>query len=242
MSGSRWRRALWMLFAARLLAGAGAGNIAAAQAYIADVTPPEKPRQGHGHDRRGLRPGLHHRAGDRRAARGRPSGERRARRGRRSSPPRSPPSRCSSPPGALKESLSPEARGDEARPGRLALAKSAFARPALRRLIVLLFFITTAPSPAWRRPSRCGPRASFGWGPEQVGWVFFYVGIVLVALQGGAHRHAVAPLRRGAARHAGTRRSSALGLLGLAVRRLAVGGAGRHRAAGGRHGAAQSRR
>src|SRR5579872_3393650 len=30
--------ALWMLFAARFLAGAGAGNIAAAQAYIADVT------------------------------------------------------------------------------------------------------------------------------------------------------------------------------------------------------------
>ena len=30
--------ALWMLFAARLLAGAGAGNISAAQAYITDVT------------------------------------------------------------------------------------------------------------------------------------------------------------------------------------------------------------
>ena len=34
--------ALWMLFAARLLAGACAGNIAAAQAYIADVTKPEE--------------------------------------------------------------------------------------------------------------------------------------------------------------------------------------------------------
>src|ERR1700722_6035947 len=30
--------ALWMLFAARLFAGAGAGNISAAQAYITDVT------------------------------------------------------------------------------------------------------------------------------------------------------------------------------------------------------------
>src|SRR5258708_14058667 len=40
--------ALWMLFAARLLAGAGAGNIAAAQAYITDVTSPEKPPQGPG--------------------------------------------------------------------------------------------------------------------------------------------------------------------------------------------------
>src|SRR6202044_4182671 len=40
--------ALWMLFAARLLAGAGAGNIGAAQAYIADVTPPEKRAKGMG--------------------------------------------------------------------------------------------------------------------------------------------------------------------------------------------------
>jgi len=31
---------LWMLFAARALAGVCAGNIAAAQAYVADVTPP----------------------------------------------------------------------------------------------------------------------------------------------------------------------------------------------------------
>ena len=33
--------ALWMLFAARLIAGAGAGNIAAAQAYVTDITGPE---------------------------------------------------------------------------------------------------------------------------------------------------------------------------------------------------------
>src|ERR1700730_17714988 len=40
--------ALWVLFAARALAGACAGNIAAAQAYIADVTPPEKRARGMG--------------------------------------------------------------------------------------------------------------------------------------------------------------------------------------------------
>src|ERR1700691_530374 len=40
--------ALWMLFAARLLAGAGAGNIAAAQAYVTDVTPPEGRAKGMG--------------------------------------------------------------------------------------------------------------------------------------------------------------------------------------------------
>src|SRR5207247_2760590 len=39
---------LWMLFAARAFAGACAGNIAAAQAYIADVTPPEHRAKGMG--------------------------------------------------------------------------------------------------------------------------------------------------------------------------------------------------
>lgn len=34
--------ALWVLFASRMLAGAMGGNIAAAQAYVADVTPPER--------------------------------------------------------------------------------------------------------------------------------------------------------------------------------------------------------
>ena len=41
LSAARLRHALWMLFAARAFAGICAGNIAAAQAYIADVTPPE---------------------------------------------------------------------------------------------------------------------------------------------------------------------------------------------------------
>jgi len=40
--------ALWMLFAARSLAGICAGNIAAAQAYIADVTTPENRAKGMG--------------------------------------------------------------------------------------------------------------------------------------------------------------------------------------------------
>src|SRR5579883_2374849 len=40
--------ALWMLFVARLVSGAGAGNIAAAQAYIADVTTPETRAKGMG--------------------------------------------------------------------------------------------------------------------------------------------------------------------------------------------------
>src|SRR6516164_6752693 len=40
--------AMWMLFAARALAGACAGNIAAAQAYIADITKPEERAKGMG--------------------------------------------------------------------------------------------------------------------------------------------------------------------------------------------------
>src|SRR5438552_12993244 len=40
--------ALWMLFAARAFAGACAGNIATAQAYIADVTKPEDRARGMG--------------------------------------------------------------------------------------------------------------------------------------------------------------------------------------------------
>ena len=40
--------ALWMLFAARLLAGAGAGNISAAQAYITDVTDEKNRAKGMG--------------------------------------------------------------------------------------------------------------------------------------------------------------------------------------------------
>ncbi|MEE8280191.1 MAG: MFS transporter, partial [Alphaproteobacteria bacterium] len=39
---------LWMLFAARAFAGAMAGNIAVAQAYVADVTPSERRAEGLG--------------------------------------------------------------------------------------------------------------------------------------------------------------------------------------------------
>src|SRR6478736_1745262 len=40
--------ALWMVFAARAFAGACAGNIAAAQAYVADITAPEARAKGMG--------------------------------------------------------------------------------------------------------------------------------------------------------------------------------------------------
>ena len=175
---------LWMLFAARLLAGAGAGNIAAAQAYIADVTPPEKRAKGMGMI--GAAFGLGFTFGP--AIGGLLAG----------SDPRS--ADLARPAflaaglscvallitaARLKESLSREARGAAARPGRLAVAKSAFARPELG-LLILLFFVTVSAFAGMETTFALWANSSFGWGPEQVGWVFFYVGIVLAALQGGA--------------------------------------------------------
>ncbi len=43
-----WAKTLWLLFVARLLDGMTGGNISTAQAYIADVTPPERRSQGMG--------------------------------------------------------------------------------------------------------------------------------------------------------------------------------------------------
>jgi MFS transporter, DHA1 family, tetracycline resistance protein len=176
--------ALWMLFAARLLAGAGAGNIAAAQAYIADVTPPEKRAKGMGMI--GAAFGLGFTVGP--AIGGLLAGS-------------DPASADLARPAILaaglsglalllaaarlKESLSPEARGAAPPPGRLAVAKSAFARPELG-LLILLFFVTVSAFAGMETTFALWANSSFGWGPEQVGWIFFYVGLVLAALQGGA--------------------------------------------------------
>ena len=174
--------ALWMLFAARLLAGAGAGNIAAAQAYIADVTPPEKRARGMGMIGAafglgftvgpalgGMLAGTHPAAAD--LAR---------------------PAFLAAGLSALafvltavllKESLAPGAAAT-VRLGRLALARSALARPALANLIGL-FFLTVSAFAGMETTFALWANRGFGWGPEQVGWIFFYVGIVLAALQGG---------------------------------------------------------
>ncbi len=176
--------ALWMLFAARLLAGAGAGNIAAAQAYIADVTPPEKRAKGMGMI--GAAFGLGFTVGP--AIGGLLAG---------SDPTTAALARPAFLAAALsaiaflitaarlKESLPPEARGAKDRPGRIALLRSAVTRPTLGRL-VLLFFITVAAFAGMETTFALWANDKFGWGPEQIGWIFFYVGIVLAALQGGA--------------------------------------------------------
>jgi DHA1 family tetracycline resistance protein-like MFS transporter len=175
--------ALWMLFAARLLAGAGAGNIGAAQAYIADVTPPEKRAKGMGMI--GAAFGLGFTIGP--AFGGLLAG-------------RDPLAANLALPAfvaaglsgvalilaalRLKESLDPALRSDAARPGRLAMARGALGRPVLG-LLILLFFITVCAFAGMETTFALWANDKFGWGPEQVGWIFFYVGIVLAALQGG---------------------------------------------------------
>jgi MFS family permease len=179
--------ALWMLFAARLLAGAGAGNIAAAQAYIADVTPPDKRAKGMGMI--GAAFGLGFTVGP--AIGGLLAG---------ANPATADLARpaflaAGLSAGAfavtalrLKESLAGEARGLAKRAHRLTLAKDAFSRPVLG-LLILLFFVTVSAFAGMETTFALWANRAFGWGPEQVGWVFFYVGIVLAALQGGAIGH-----------------------------------------------------
>src|SRR5579862_7549909 len=174
--------ALWMLFAARLLAGAGAGNIAAAQAYITDVTTPEKRAKGMGMI--GAAFGLGFTIGP--AFGGLLAG---------SNPNAAALSRPAFAAAALsalalilafillKESLAPELRGLANRPGRLALAKDAFGRPLLRQLI-LLYFLTTCAFAGLESTFAIWANSVFGWGPLQIGWIFFFVGIVLVLVQG----------------------------------------------------------
>ena len=175
--------ALWMLFAARLLAGAGAGNIAAAQAYISDVTTPETRAKGMGMI--GAAFGLGFTVGP--ALGGLVAG---------------------SHPGAaalarpaflaaglsalaflvamarLKESLPESAREAPPRPGRWQVARDVLTRPLLGRLIVLLFVTVTAFA-GMETTFALWANSAFGWGPRAVGYNFLYVGLVLVAVQGG---------------------------------------------------------
>lgn len=175
--------ALWMLFAARLLAGAGAGNIAAAQAYITDLTAPENRAKGMGMI--GAAFGLGFTLGP--AIGGLLAGS------HPTAASLSYPAFAAAGMSAialvlaavlLKESLAPELRSVGARPGRVALAREAFGRPGLRHLIIL-FFLTTTAFAGLEATFALWANSVFGWGPLQVGWIFFFVGLVLAGVQGG---------------------------------------------------------
>jgi DHA1 family tetracycline resistance protein-like MFS transporter len=201
--------AAWMLFASRLVAGAGAGNIAAAQAYIADVTPPEGRAKGMGMI--GAAFGLGFTVGPGIG-------------GLASHFDPALPAFIAAGLSAtafvltlarLKESVPETARSAPPRPGRLAVAREAMQRPLLRELILLLF-VTISAFSGMETTFALWARQVFDWGPSEVGLNFFYVGIVLVIVQGGligrlSRRFGEARLvTAGAA-------AIALGLAGLAV-------------------------
>jgi MFS transporter, DHA1 family, tetracycline resistance protein len=174
--------ALWMLFAARLLSGAGAGNIAAAQAYITDVTTPETRAKGMGVI--GAAFGLGFTVGP--ALGGLVAGS-------------NPDAAALAWPAfiaaalsaiafvvaflALKESLPEASRHAPPRPSRWQVAQDVLTRPALRQLILLLFITVTAFA-GMETTFALWAHSAFDWGPREVGYNFLFVGLVLVVVQG----------------------------------------------------------
>jgi MFS transporter, DHA1 family, tetracycline resistance protein len=174
--------ALWMLFAARALAGACAGNIAAAQAYIADVTPPEKRARGMGMI--GAAFGLGFIIGP--ALGGVIAGNNLATADLRT-------------PGliacalslialagvvlVLKESL-PTGHVPRPRRNRVSALRDALGRRVLARLLVI-FFLAILAFGGMEATFALWAMAQFGWGPEQIGYLFTYIGVLSAAMQGG---------------------------------------------------------
>jgi MFS transporter, DHA1 family, tetracycline resistance protein len=173
----------WMLFAARALAGACAGNIAAAQAYIADVTTPENRAKGMGLI--GAAFGLGFIFGP--ALGGFLAGN--------------DPSTANLGTPAwvasglsvaalcgvlflLSESLTPEERGRAQRRSRKGAIVGTLRRPILSRLI-LIFFLVILAFAGMESTFALWAMRQFRWGPEQVGYVFAFVGVLSVVLQGG---------------------------------------------------------
>lgn len=173
--------ALWMVFAARAFAGACAGNIAAAQAYIADVTTPEKRARGMGMIGAafglgfiigpvigGVVAGADIATADLRTPGLIAAGLSLA--------------ACLGALFLLPESLKAPRTG--ARRGRLTAARSAFTRPVLARLLSVSFLVTLAFS-GMETTFAWWAIAQFGWGPRPTGFVFFYVGLLSALMQGG---------------------------------------------------------
>ncbi len=177
---------LWMVFAARALNGFMAGNIAAAFAYMADITTRENRAKGMGII--GAAFGLGFIAGP--AIGGILAGS-------------DPANADFATPAfaaaglsalaliltltVLKESLSPEIRATRAiepRQTRLQQFRAAMERPAIIQLLTLIFLATfvfaglEATFAMWSR-------RQFGWGPEQNGYLFAGVGIASALIQGG---------------------------------------------------------
>jgi DHA1 family tetracycline resistance protein-like MFS transporter len=174
--------AMWMLFAARALAGACAGNIAAANAYIADVTTPENRAKGMGMI--GAAFGLGFIIGP--ALGGVVAGSNLANADLRT-------------PGLiacalsliallgvvflLKESL-PAGVAARPRRSRLSALRGALGRKVLARLLII-FFLTILAFAGMESTFALWAMAQFGWGPAQTGYLFTYVGLLSAVMQGG---------------------------------------------------------
>ena len=179
--------ALWMLFAARAFAGACAGNIAAAQAYIADITGPEERARGMGLI--GAAFGLGFIIGP--ALGGLIAGT-------------DPATADTVTPAwvaaglsvlalcgvllLLPESLPADRRNKTAARGRLGAVMGVLRRPILSRLI-LVFFLVILAFAGMESTFALWAIEQFGWGPRQVGYVFAYVGVLSAVLQGGLIGH-----------------------------------------------------
>jgi DHA1 family tetracycline resistance protein-like MFS transporter len=174
--------ALWMLFGARALAGACAGNIAAAQAYIADVTKPEERARGMGMI--GAAFGLGFIIGP--ALGGFLAGPDIA------SANLELPAWAAAALSAtallgvallLRESRR-TAGGQRGRQGRAQAIFGALRRPVLGRLI-LIFFLVILAFAGMESTFALWAMRQFDWGPAQIGYVFAYVGVLSALLQGG---------------------------------------------------------
>lgn len=184
--GVGFSQSLLELFLARAAAGAMAGNIAAAQAYISDVTPPEK--RAHGMGLIGAAFGLGFILGP--AIGGILGG----------SDPTNPNFIAPALTAAglsflaslfalvmLEESHHPENRVSEPRRGRFEVLQNALSTSGLQRLVILFFLVTFVFSGMESVFALWSERA-FGWGATQNGYVFAYTGLVAAAVQGGLIR------------------------------------------------------
>jgi len=208
-------QSLWALFAARAFAGIMAGNIAAAQAYIADVTPPEK--RAHGMGLIGAAFGLGFILGP--AIGGLLGGANPA------APRFIGPGLAAAglsflafifAAAALQESLDPAQRAalrHQKRPSRLSVLAAGLSDPHLRLTVILLFLVTFVFAGMESTFALWSERA-FGWGPAQNGYVFAYTGILAALVQGGLIRRLA---RRFGESHLVVQGAVALGLGLLAI-------------------------
>ena len=177
---------LWTLFAARAVGGAMAGNISAAFAYVADITTRENRAKGMGTI--GAAFGLGFIAGP--AIGGILAG----------SDPVNADFRTPAFAAAalsvtalimaiatLKESLSAEIRqrlAQQPPKKRLAMFREALDRPVIG-LLLLLTFLATFVFAGLESTFAMWSRRQFGWGPEQNGYLFAFIGLLSALIQGG---------------------------------------------------------